>query len=83
MISASRAARLGEFSPIQMFLSLGNLIKFTRVAQILGNFSAKKVTLLNMSKYGLGNILGDFFTKASGHPVGMVPAAPTFLACQA
>jgi hypothetical protein len=27
--------------------------------------------------------LGDFFTKASGHPVGMVPAAPTFLACQA
>jgi hypothetical protein len=25
---------------------------------------------LNMPKYGLGFILGDFFTKASGHPAG-------------
>jgi hypothetical protein len=34
---------------------------------VWANFS-EKVVFLNLAKYGLVNILGDFFSKASGHP---------------
>jgi hypothetical protein len=33
----------------------------------MGHFFSKKVLPLNLTKYGLDFILGDFFTKESGH----------------
>jgi hypothetical protein len=47
---------------------VGSFLKITEVAQIFGlPFStAKKVFILKNN--GLGNILGDFFAKSSGHP---------------
>jgi hypothetical protein len=43
-------------------------MKITEIGQIWSNFLSEKITLLKLTKYGLGYILGDFFTIASGQP---------------
>jgi hypothetical protein len=54
-----RVARLGEFTPVEMFLSLG---PFYEIYIIHPNF---------VISFRLG--LGDFFSKASGHLYVDVP----------
>jgi hypothetical protein len=52
---------MGEFSPIEMFLTSGNIPKFT---QLLGNFFHRKSYV-----FKFGQHFGRFFhKKASGHP---------------
>jgi hypothetical protein len=55
--------RLGEFSPILRLLTLGIFLNYGR-AHILG-YPFPRVKLC---RYGLGHILGIFFTNSSGHP---------------
>jgi hypothetical protein len=58
--------RLGEISPFWGLFTLGNFW----VAQFLALWCLqRKCYVLNWTKYGLGFILGDFFTETSGHPV--------------
>jgi hypothetical protein len=64
-----RVTRLGEFSPIGRLNTLGIFVKITEIFGLL--FSRGKSCLLIFTKNGLGYILGDFFTNASGHPASI------------
>jgi hypothetical protein len=59
-------AGLGEFSSMEPFLSLGNLMKLLSSPNMWATF-----TLSLSSKIKIWRVLhfGRFFTKASGHPV--------------
>jgi hypothetical protein len=59
---------LGEFSPIGSLFTLGSFVKITEVAPIIALLFNGKIYVLIISKTELGDILGDFFTNASGHP---------------
>jgi hypothetical protein len=56
----SRVTRLGEFSPIGRFYSLGSFLKITEVAQILGLFFQGKSYVLILTKDGLDYNFGNF-----------------------
>jgi hypothetical protein len=43
-------------------------VKVQKEPKLLGYFFLRKIFELILTKKGLGNILGDFFTNASGHP---------------
>jgi hypothetical protein len=62
--------RLGEFSPIGCFFSLGSFFfKITEVSQIYGLFFPNVLVIyLFLRNTGFGDSFGDFFTNASGHP---------------
>jgi hypothetical protein len=60
----SSVTRLGEFSPFEPFLSLGI---FTEPSYILSLIFGHFLLKSSIFEYGLGYILGDFFTTASGH----------------
>jgi hypothetical protein len=60
-----RVTRLGEFSPVELLFSL-LIKKYSQTVRAIffnGNF-----IVVNLTTYGLGYILGIFFTKASRHP---------------
>jgi hypothetical protein len=62
-------ARLGEFSPIESLFTLGSFVKnYRRSTNIWATYLNGKSYVLIISKNELGDILGDFFTNASGHP---------------
>jgi hypothetical protein len=63
MVMRSRATRLGEFSPMGRLFTLGKGLK---IKEVVHNFGATFSTVF-LTKSGLGNILGDFFTNSSGH----------------
>jgi hypothetical protein len=44
------------------------LMKITKVAKILGQFSHSKICAFILTKNWLGYIFGDFFANSSGHP---------------
>jgi hypothetical protein len=69
-----RATRLGEFSPIGRFVTLGSILKFTEVSQILGLlFAAVKVMKLILTKKGWATLhMCDVFTNSFGHPVSKI-----------
>jgi hypothetical protein len=65
-----RVTRLGEFSPVGLLFTMV-FFKIIFLYNIFGYFFHKKpvINLVILTKYGSGYILGDFFKKASGHPV--------------
>jgi hypothetical protein len=63
-----RVTRLGEFSPAELFFSLQHFTKMIKYSQTVGSiFFNGNFIVVNLTKYGTGYILGNFFTKASGH----------------
>jgi hypothetical protein len=72
----SRVTRLGEVWPIGRLLmyintyvcNLGCLLKITELDLIFGLLYLFSNYVLILTKYGLGFVLGDFFTNSSGHP---------------
>jgi hypothetical protein len=56
--------------------TLGNFVKNTEVAPIIGLLFYMVCTwyVLTISKNDFGDIFGDFFTNASGHPAFMAHA---------
>jgi hypothetical protein len=67
-LATDRVTRLGEFSPLRLFLSLGNFKQITRIGQILGPLFAPKSYVLNFTKHGSGFILGRFFHNSIWSP---------------
>jgi hypothetical protein len=66
---------LGDFSSIQGCLILGSFLKIAEVHSPNSwatLFHDVNCVLPNLGKNGLGDILGDFFTNPSGHPVRRV-----------
>jgi hypothetical protein len=64
----TRVTRLGEFSPKVWLLTLGSGLKITKAANFYGVLFPMVPVIINLTKNGLGYILGDFFTNSSGHP---------------
>jgi hypothetical protein len=61
---------------MELSLSVGDIMKNTfRKPKVFSIFPIEKFMVLNVTKYGLCYILGDFFfTKASGHPERKSPS---------
>jgi hypothetical protein len=49
--------------------TLVRVLKITEEARILGLLFSKVKVMYYFGQNGLGNVLGDFFTNSSGHPV--------------
>jgi hypothetical protein len=67
---------LGDFSRIGRFFSLGSFFKYKRSPKFGASFFDSKRYVQFLTKYGLGNILGDFLTNSSGRPVQDLPFKP-------
>jgi hypothetical protein len=68
---ATRATRLGKFSHTGRLCTLGSFLKIYRSRYVDENFGLFFLTYrLILTQHGLGYILGDFFTKTSGHTDG-------------
>jgi hypothetical protein len=60
---------LGKISPIGRLITLGSFYNYVQKHIFLGYFfQGKGYILCNNEKYGLGYILGHFFTNSSCHP---------------
>jgi hypothetical protein len=60
---------LGEFSPVGRLFTLNSFREnYRNSTNTLGYFFHGKICALIFTRNGLGYILGDFFTNASGHP---------------
>jgi hypothetical protein len=63
---------LGEFSPVDRFFSLGSFFESYNPSKIFGTFfflgKKQNIFFSIFTIFGLGKILGDFFTISSGHP---------------
>jgi hypothetical protein len=50
---------------------MGRLLKVTEVTHIVGPFfTTEKSYALQLTRKGLGCVVGDFFSNSSGHPEG-------------
>jgi hypothetical protein len=67
---ATGVTRFGEFSPLELLLSLCNFVKTTKLEQMQGQFFSPKSYVIKLGNKRFGLHFGRFFfTTASGHPV--------------
>jgi hypothetical protein len=71
IVFVNRVTRLGEFSPRS---SVGQLFTLSSTysdnfRSFLDYFIPQKNHAVMLTKTGMGNILADFFTNSTGHPV--------------